>query len=120
MCLKFTDLTSPSLNPAATAEAPAESLPAASIPGTPAVEEESAPNLPSYKRQRLEYGADAEGGLQDGEVVCVGLEGPAACYVCKLADVPGKFRPDEVSRVMQGGSSRVRDQITTTCPHSNI
>ena len=24
-------------------------------------------------------------------------QGPAACYVCRLADVPGKFQPGKVS-----------------------
>ena len=78
------------VQPTASSAAAAGQLP-------PPVESEGAVSCPpSYKRQRLEYGAAAEGGLQDGEVVQVAPEGPSACYVCKLADVPGKFRPDKV------------------------
>ena len=95
---QIAELTSSSLNPAAGAQAPAEAPSTASTPVTPAADEESASCLPSYKRQRLEYGADAEGGLRDGEVVCAAPQGPAACYVCKLADVLGRFRPDKVRR----------------------
>ena len=81
------------------ATSPAQSAAQAAVsggePGPPADSEGAAPCPPSYKRQRLEYGADAEGGVRDGEVVRVAPEGPAACYVCKLADVLGKFRPDQ-------------------------
>ena len=73
-----------------------EAPPSVSTPAASADAEEAESSGPSYKRQRLEFGADIEGGLQDGEVVQVAPEGPAACYVCKLADVLGKFRPDKV------------------------
>ena len=49
------------------------------------------------KRQRLESAAN-DGGLADGEVTRVAAQGPAACYICRLANVPGKFRPDKVGR----------------------
>jgi len=48
------------------------------------------------KRQRIEH--SVEGGLADGEVTRVTAQGPAACYVCRLADVPGKFQPDKVCK----------------------
>lgn len=80
---------------ASPAQAAAQAAPSAGSPAPPTDAEGAAPCPPSYKRQRLEYGADAEGGVRDGEVVRVAPEGPAACYVCKLADVPGKFRPDQ-------------------------
>ena len=56
---------------------------------------EATPGEHAAKRQRLDGGADG-GGLADGEVTRVAAQGPAACYVCRLADVPGKFRPDKV------------------------
>ena len=57
---------------------------------------EAPPGERAAKRQRLDGGADGGGGLADGEVPRVAAQSPAACYVCRLADVPGKFRPDKV------------------------
>ena len=55
---------------------------------------------PDAKRQRVE----ASNGDGDGaaappslDIASVAVESPAACYVCELPDVPGKFLPQKVS-----------------------
>ena len=58
---------------------------------------------PQAKRQRLE-GGDAAAAAAAGQaaaqphdvVASVSVESPAACYVCELPDVPGKFLPQKV------------------------
>jgi hypothetical protein len=57
---------------------------------------------PSSKRQRLDAGSDhgqQAGGGGGGalDIASVALQGPAACYLCELPDVPGKFLPHKVS-----------------------
>lgn len=55
---------------------------------------------PEAKRQRVEGGAaaDQQGQQQGGgmDIASVAVESPAACYVCELPDVPGKFLPQKV------------------------
>jgi hypothetical protein len=54
------------------------------------------------KRQRLEAEAGAE-EVGDGEVPRVACEGAAACYIIRLAAIPGKFMPEKV-RAAQGNA----------------
>lgn len=50
---------------------------------------------PSAKRLRLD--GSAEGQLGSSlDVASVAVESPAACYICELPDVPGKFLPQKV------------------------
>lgn len=55
---------------------------------------------PQAKRQRVEGGdaaaAPAAGQGSHDIVASVSVESPAACYVCELPDVPGKFLPQKV------------------------
>ena len=46
---------------------------------------------PQAKRARVEAGG--EGGL---DIASTPVESPAACYICELPDVPGKFMPQKV------------------------
>ncbi|KAL4458182.1 hypothetical protein ABPG75_013047 [Micractinium tetrahymenae] len=51
---------------------------------------------PSAKRPRLEGGGQGQqGGGMD--IASVAVESPAACYVCELPDVPGKFLPQKAA-----------------------
>jgi hypothetical protein len=75
---------------------------------------EALPGERAAKRQRLDGGADV-GGLVDGEVTRVAAQGPAACYVCRLADVPGKFRPDRVRFGPTISNDTLRWRATRTC-----
>ena len=54
---------------------------------------------PEAKRQRIEAPAATvapAGGGGDLDIASVAVEGPAACYVCDLPSVPGKFLPQKV------------------------
>ena len=52
---------------------------------------------PEAKRQRVEGGGDAapqQAQAEQGmDIASVAVESPAACYVCEMPDVPGKFLP---------------------------
>lgn len=65
----------------------------ATTTGTAAEEGAAAGGEPGAKRARLENGAAAtngRGGAGEGEAAVAG-EGPAACYICQLPSIPGKF-----------------------------
>lgn len=56
---------------------------------------------PSAKRPRLEGSSEGPPG-GDMDIASVAVESPAACYICELPDVPGKFLPQKVGS--RGGS----------------
>lgn len=54
---------------------------------------------PEAKRQRVEGGSgggEQQAAASSMDIASVAVEGPAACYVCELPDVPGKFLPQKV------------------------
>lgn len=64
-----------------------------------AQEERACAAEPEAKRQRMEAtnGDTQQGGGSVGmEIASVVVESPAACYICELSDVPGKFLPQKV------------------------
>ena len=48
---------------------------------------------PEPKRQRVE---PSNGELRSMDIASVAVASPAACYICELPDVPGKFLPQKV------------------------
>ena len=57
---------------------------------------------PEAKRQRLER--DAGGGVT--QVPSVAVRSPAACYVCELPSIPGKFLPQKVGGQRRAHAAR--------------
>ena len=62
---------------------------------------------PEAKRQRVEAASNGDASSAGAEAAAAGagasmdiasvaVEGPAACYICELPDVPGKFLPQKV------------------------
>lgn len=61
---------------------------------------------PEAKRQRVEGGSgggEQQAAASSMDIASVAVEGPAACYVCELPDVPGKFLPQKVRCQTAGG-----------------
>jgi ribonuclease Z len=48
---------------------------------------------PEAKRPRLDLGPSSAGA----DIPAVSREAPAACYICELADIPGKFLPQKAA-----------------------
>jgi ribonuclease Z len=68
---------------------------------------------PEAKRQRVEAASNGDASSAGAEAAAAGagasmdiasvaVEGPAACYICELPDVPGKFLPQKVGGRLSG------------------
>lgn len=70
----------------------------ATPPGGSAAADDGSSAEPEAKRQRVEgaAGGAEQAAASSMDIASVAVEGPAACYVCELPDVPGKFLPQKV------------------------
>lgn len=88
----------------------------ATPPGGCAAADASEGAEPEAKRQRVEgvSGGEQQAAAGGMDIASVSVEGPAACYVCELPDVPGKFLPQKVRRqeglVCAGCAKAVQDR----------